>query len=68
MQYRETSDPKVAGARVAVRKERNQREEAAVEEVKAQLCYKVLVRAVTKERVGLESIQVPHFDKAQRDH
>ncbi len=65
LQYRESSDPKVIGARVVVKTWRKWRAEAAVEGAEARLRHKVLVGAVAKGRSGLGSLEVPRFDKAQ---
>lgn len=65
LQYRESSDPKVIGARVVVKTGRKWRAEAAVEAAEARMRHKVLVGAVAKRRASLGNLEVPCFDKAQ---
>ncbi len=65
LQYQESLDSKVTGARVAVRMGRKWRAEVAVEGADVRLCHKVLVGAVVKGRAGLGSLKTSQFDKAQ---
>ncbi|KAK7901244.1 hypothetical protein WMY93_018013 [Mugilogobius chulae] len=65
LQYRESSDPKVAGAKVAVRTGRKWRAEEAVEEAEGRLRHKMVMGAVAKGKAGLGLLNVPRFDKAQ---
>lgn len=65
LQFRESTDPKVSGAGVAVKTGRKWRAEAAVEQAESRLRHGVLVGAVTRGRAGLGTIATPCYDKAR---
>ncbi|XP_061772124.1 uncharacterized protein LOC133562186 [Nerophis ophidion] len=65
LQYRESSDPKVAQAGIEVRTGRKWRAVEAVDVAEARLRQKVLVGTVAQGRSGLGSRRTPRYDKAQ---
>ncbi|XP_061733213.1 uncharacterized protein LOC133536595 [Nerophis ophidion] len=65
LQYRESSDPKVAQAGIEVRTGRKWRAVEAVDVAEARLRQKVLVGIVAQGRSGLGSRRTPRYDKAQ---
>ncbi|XP_030004234.1 uncharacterized protein LOC115429122 [Sphaeramia orbicularis] len=69
MQYRDSSDPKVANAGICVRTGRKWRAENAVLEAEARLHHRGLVGVVTRGRAGLGSFPTPELNtrgKARR--
>ncbi|XP_061878077.1 uncharacterized protein LOC133630482 [Entelurus aequoreus] len=65
LQYRESSDPKVAQAGIEVRTGRKWRAAEAVDVAEARLRQRVLVGTVAQGRSGLGSRRTPRYDKAQ---
>ena len=65
LQFRESADPKVSGAGVAVRTGRKWRAEAAVEQAESRLRHRVLVGTVARGRMGLGTVASPRFDKVR---
>ncbi|XP_061747756.1 uncharacterized protein LOC133545995, partial [Nerophis ophidion] len=65
LQYRESSDPKVAQAWIEVRTGRKWKAVEAVDVAEARLRQKVLVGTVAQGRSGLGSRRTPRYDKAQ---
>ncbi|XP_061905517.1 uncharacterized protein LOC133651562 [Entelurus aequoreus] len=62
VQYRDTSDPKVAKAGIQVRTGRKWRAEEAVQEADARLRHRSLVGAVTRGRAGLGFFPTPQLN------
>lgn len=65
LQYRESSDPKVAQAGIEVRTGRKWKAAEAVEVAESRLRHRTLVGAVAQGRAGLGSKKTPRYDKAQ---
>ena len=65
LQYWETSDPKDAGARVAVRTGRVWKADDAEKEAEVRMCCKVLMKTGAKGGVGCRGTEVPQFRKFQ---
>lgn len=64
-QFRESADPKVSGAGVAVKPGRKWRAEATVEQAEPWLRHRVLVGTVARGRAGRGTIVASHFYKAR---
>ena len=62
VQYRDSSDPKVAKAGIQVRTGRKWRAEEAVQEADARLRHRSLVGVVTRGRAGLGSFPTPQMN------
>ncbi|XP_061101211.1 uncharacterized protein LOC133130563 [Conger conger] len=62
VQYRDSSDPKVANAGIQVRTGRKWRAEDAVQEAEARLRHRNLVGVVTRGRAGLGSFPTPQLN------
>ncbi|XP_060938981.1 uncharacterized protein LOC133018922 [Limanda limanda] len=62
VQYRDSSDPKVAKAGIQVRTGRKWRAEDAVQEADARLRHRSLVGVVTRSRAGLGSFPTPQMN------
>ena len=62
VQYRDSSDPKVANAGIEVRTGRKWRAEEAVQEADARLRHRSLVGVVTRGRAGLGSFPTPQMN------
>ena len=62
VQYRDSSDPKVANAGIQVRTGRKWRAEEAVKEAKARLRHRSLVGVVTQGRAGLGPFPTPQLN------
>ncbi|XP_073696141.1 uncharacterized protein [Garra rufa] len=65
LQYRDSSDPKVAQAGIEVRTGRKWRAAVAVDDAESRLRQKVLVGSVAQGRAGLGSRRTPRYDKAE---
>lgn len=65
LQYRESSDPKVAQAGIEVRTGRKWRAAEAVDIAESRLRQRVLVGTVAQGRAGLGSGRTPRYDKVQ---
>lgn len=64
LQLRESSDPKVSMAEVAVKTYRRRREEVPVKYAELQLHHGVSLGAVARGRAGFGTVATPHYDKA----
>ncbi|XP_031418446.1 uncharacterized protein LOC105897391 [Clupea harengus] len=62
VQYRDSSDPKVANAGIQVRTGRKWRAEEAVQDADARLSHRSLVGVVTRGRAGLGSFPTPQMN------
>ncbi len=62
LQYRDSSDSKVANAGIEVRTGRKWKAEGAVRQAEARLDHNRLVGVVAKGRAGLGSFSTPHID------
>ncbi len=62
LQYRDSSDPKVAKAGIEVRTGRKWKAEGAVRQAEARLDHNRLVGVVARGRTGLGSFTTPHID------
>lgn len=67
VQYRDSSDPKVAKARIQVRTGRKWRAEDAVREAEARLRHRNLVGMVTRGRAGLGSFPTPQLNTTGKE-
>ncbi|XP_056097411.1 uncharacterized protein LOC130076370 [Rhinichthys klamathensis goyatoka] len=65
LQYRDSSDPKVAQAGIEVRTGRKWRAAVAVDDAESRLRQRVLVGSVAHGRAGLGSRRTPRYDKAE---
>lgn len=65
LQYRESSDPKVAQAGIEVRTGWKWRAAKAVDIAESRLWQRVLVGTVAQGRAGLGGNRTPRYDKAQ---
>ncbi|XP_041867113.1 uncharacterized protein LOC121656126 [Melanotaenia boesemani] len=63
LQFRESKDPKVSGAGVAVKTGRKWRAEVAVEQAESHLRHGVLVGTVARGRARLGAIPFPRYDR-----
>lgn len=62
LQYRDSSDPKVAKAGIEVRTGRKWKAEGAVRQAESRLDHNRLVGVVARGRTGLGSFSTPHID------
>lgn len=67
VQYRDSSDPKVAKAGIQVRTGRKWRAEDAVQEAVARLRHRTLVGVVTQGRAGLGSFPTPQLNTSGKE-